>query len=56
MLGVLLELTPSYRQTTARVNSKSANCSQKMPIFSVFRQSAIASIGCQRIMHRRGAT
>jgi hypothetical protein len=39
-------LTPSYRLRYAEVNAKSANCSQKMPIFTGISQSAIACVGC----------
>jgi hypothetical protein len=46
MLGILLELTSSYRQRYREMNAESANWSQKMPIFSGFCQSAIAPVGC----------
>jgi hypothetical protein len=46
MLGILFSLTPSYRQSTGEVNTKNANWSEEMPIFTAISQSAIDAVGC----------
>jgi hypothetical protein len=47
MLGILLLPTPSYRQSYAQMNLKSANQCQKTPIFTGILQSALGVVGCQ---------